>query len=53
MEYFAYLIGLLIGMIIKFYKFLFKSIFQITRVPAINAAKWIAKKIKQTEKEEA
>jgi|GEM_PF-6281105 len=53
MEYIAYLIGWVMGVIIKLYTFLFKTMFQITKVPAIKTAKWLAKKIKQSEKEEA
>lgn len=48
----AYIIGWVIGFIIKIYMFLFKTIFNISRIPAIKTAKWLAKKIKSSEMEE-
>ncbi|HYE10383.1 MAG TPA: hypothetical protein VEF53_09405 [Patescibacteria group bacterium] len=53
MEYIAYIIGWVIGGIIRICKFLFKTMFNISRVPAIKSAKWLAKKIKQSEGEGA
>lgn len=47
----AYIIGWLIGIMIKIYTIIFKTIFNASRIPAIKTAKWLAIKIKNEEME--